>query len=252
MDEVSELMQKRFFPLFALFERKNPEKQKQKKGKKTEKERKKSQTEKRGKKNPEKKKEKKREGDESLSSCCMRHPQPMFTLADGRRSLLSSACLASHRNSEDEGVDPEPSAAAPVPAPGEGGADSFHTSPCTNTFFGKATRGASVCPHHPLCLSPGDSRGWRALLVLSPARVTGEETRSCGGAKEVLRGFPSSARGDWGRWVGKQSNICSLSPLCKEWEDEQGGDRGRWEFFCPANQGSFSYPSFQGLTFTQA
>lgn len=60
MDEVSELMQKRFFPLFALFERKNPEKQKQKKGKKTEKERKKSQTEKRGKKKPEKKKRKRK------------------------------------------------------------------------------------------------------------------------------------------------------------------------------------------------
>lgn len=181
----------------------------------------------------------------------------MFTLADGRRSLLSASRLASCRNSEDEAVDPEPSAAATVPAPGDGGAHFFHTSPCTNTFFGKKQLLAHLfVPVTPFFLSPGDSwcwlAGWRVLLFLSPARVTGEEMQSWGSAKEVLRGFPASARGDWGRWVGKQSNICSLSPLCKEWEDEQGGDSERWEFFCPENHGSFPYLSFQGLRFAQA
>lgn len=60
--------------------------------------------------------------------------------------MLSAACLTSRGNSEDEAMDPEPSAAAAVPEWGEGGADSFHTSPCTNTFLGSN-------PWH-ICLSP--------------------------------------------------------------------------------------------------
>lgn len=129
---------------------------------------------------------------------------------------FSTACLASHRNSEDEVVDPQPPAAAPVPAPGEGAADSSHTSPCTNTFFWeKATRGASVCPHHPLFSLPWWwLAGWRVLLVLSPAGVTGEETRSCGGAKEGAPGLSRFSKGGLGEVGGKtEQHLFPVSTL---------------------------------------